>query len=169
MENQNKKTVAWIVGIIIVLIVGGWFYFSRGRGEPEREAAENGAPPAEEEEMITVNAKHQYKNGINTYAGTFPLPTPCDTLRAEVSPVRSSASNGASADKTKNKAMITLDVVKSDQICIQVITDKPWQVSFEAPEDVSVELVVNGKAAKLNVFEVGADENFEKFMVEPKG
>lgn len=169
MENQNKNKVAWIVWIIIVLIGGGWFYFGRGKGEPGRGAAENGAPAAEEEEMITVHAKHQYKNGIHTYAGTFPLPTPCDTLRAEASPVRSSVSNGASVDKTDNKVVIALTIVKSDQICIQVITDKPWQVSFEAPQDVSVELTVKGKAAKLNVFEVGANENFEKFMVEPKG
>ncbi len=163
MENNNSSNTKIIIAVIIVIalvLVGYGFYRSRVSTTVDLSPTP-GLSPSPEEQFPgeIVNTKHQFMNGKHTYVGVFELPNPCTSLSYDV--VRD----------TLNPSRVELNFKTMDagEGCAQVITPKPFKVTFDAPEKITVIVTRDGKSVKFNLFEVPAKENIDTFEIEIKG
>lgn len=156
---MSKKT--WTITVVIILaamtsvaIYSNYKANNIDNGNTEREDAIEETYLRPE---VTINAKHQYKDGVHTYIGTFETPTPCHTYNAEVN----LGENGYVIDITHEPS--------EDELCAQVLTERMFRVSFEADEETDAIATINGELVNLNVFEVPADQNIDDFEIFTKG
>ncbi len=163
-QSEGGSKTPMIIGVVVVIIlIGLGLYFWLG-GKNETNII-----PTDENPVVTtptdngyvqiVNVKHQYKAGTHTYAGEIDLPTPCDTLKSEA--VKDAT--------TANKFTLTFTTTKSSQVCAQVITSKPFKISFKADKDVTVDATLDGKKLRLNTYEVREDQDLDSYDIYIKG
>ena len=162
MENDNKKKIAVGIAIIaLILILGGFYYsYKTNKGNEETfNPDEESTRGIDSGAVEVVDIRHQYKDGVHTYAGEINLATPCDSV--EVTAVKD----------TTNLSNVTLQFTSTstEEVCAQVITARRFKVSFEGGEDVNVRGMLNGRELRLNVFEVPSGEDLESFEVDVKG
>lgn len=103
--------------------------------------------------MSTLDIKEQYQDGVYTFAGTIQVPTPCHLVE----------SNVTTAGDNQYEININTVAPGEDVMCAQVITDKNYKVSFEAPEDAVIRAFVDGVEYELNRFEVPAGQDIDSF------
>lgn len=160
-ESNNKKIIAIALAVVVILLVAAGFYFSYVSNKdaskldykaPVDTVDENGA-------IQIVQTKHQYKDGTHTYAGEIDLPTPCDLL--EATSVKTSTSD------TSYELRFT--TTNSSEACATVITARPFKVEFKAVEEITTSATLNGKKIRLNIFEVGPDEDLDTYEIFIKG
>ncbi len=163
MENQTGNTQKIIIGVLIVAAIAAIaFGFYRSRSNPETAPVPNidtGKTPESELGEI-VNVKHQYRDGKHIYAGMLDLPTPCDLLQSDVvkDPLNQS-----------KIALVFKSVYEGNDACIQVITSRPFKVTFTAPEKIDLTATYNGAPIRFNLFEVPNTENLDDFDINVKG
>jgi len=158
--SPNKKILVGVLVAIALVFVGFGFYKSMYPTMPDlTPPPEETVPDRNEYPEEIVNAKHQYKDGKHTYAGAFELPTPCDTLSYDV--VRN----------TSDEKVIGLDfkTIPSENMCAQVVTSRPFKVTFDGPQSISLTVTRDGKSVRFNLFEVPAGQDFDSFQLEIKG
>ncbi|MEI6345963.1 MAG: hypothetical protein WCO79_01905 [bacterium] len=157
MESNNKMT-GWIIGIVVIVLLGlGIYWLSTPSTPRASDTAQN--PVVQDEYVQMVNVKHQYKNGRHTYVGEIDLPTPCHSLV--------SAYN-KDANSTTGYTLVFTSTSTSG-MCAQVITSKPFKLSFAAIKNIIVSGTLNGKKLRLNLFEVPDNQNLDSFNVNIKG
>ncbi len=150
-----KKTIITIVSLIVLLVVvlyGYEFIFKKPVIDPV----------ADEAEMIpeqSLDVKVQYKDSRHTFVGTLSVPTPCHTLVSDVT----MTAPGAYQIEVNTVAPV------AGVMCAQVITDKDFKVSFEAPEDAIVTAFIDGVEYSLNRFMIPEGENIDTFELMIKG
>lgn len=156
MSNKIWTTVV----IIILLILAGAAVFSQKKADNIDTNREEVMEEAFQRPEITINAKHQYKNGQHNFIGTVELPTPCHQLDSEVI-------------KGEEVTEIALTISNPDEdsggVCAQVITDKNFQVIFDGEENENIIATLNGEAVNLNIFEVPEDQEMENVEIFLKG
>lgn len=154
---MNKKTSLWIAIIIILILIGVAIYSSQKAKKIDYSSERNKAiEEVVQRPAITLNAKHQYRDGEHTFLGTLELPSPCHTYNAEVIP-------------GEELTEIALTYEASNQLCAQVITERQFRVSFSAEEEVDVIATLNGETVNLNIFDVGPDEDLSEVEIFIKG
>lgn len=133
---MNNKTV---VGIIAgLLVIGGlaWWGLSGGKGDvPVDDTA--GTPVSAQPTSVTVN--HYFDNGSHTVEGTLTLPTPCHTLSSEV----------VVAESFPEQVMIKFTTKSGEGVCVQVLADKFFRVTFSASKDALISATLDGKPLAL--------------------
>ena len=159
MENTgSRKAIAVIVAIIAIgLIIWGFYYSynsNRANGEVFNPALES--TRGNDEDVRTVDVRHQYKDGVHTYAGEIDLGTPCDTVDVEAS----------LSDGTVN---LDFQTSSTSEVCAQVITARRFKATVSGPENVSVMGTLNGESIRLNIFEVPLGEDLDDFEINTKG
>ncbi|HEY4479019.1 MAG TPA: hypothetical protein VI981_01515 [Candidatus Paceibacterota bacterium] len=158
-NNSGKKVIVIILCVIAVALIGWGFYYSNKVKNSEEVVTQE--PPKEDgsELAVTVNTKHQYKNGVHTLAGQMDMPTPCHLLESK-----------ATKDTVQtSKFAIEFTSTEKGGGCIDVITPRPFKVSFEGPKDIELKATLNGKSIKLNLFEVKPNEDLDAFEINVKG
>ncbi len=154
MSNKQKT----IVGLVILLVIVFVIVLIRSKGAATvNETPNDTTSVVEYADVVTV--RHQYKNGVHTYAGDFRLPTPCHTLQSAIA---------AGSGRMVNFLTFT-STYPSDTMCAQVITTKGFKLSVENNPEAKVEATFNGKPLRLNIIEVGPNENLDDFEVNYKG
>lgn len=161
MENNSKKTIAIVIAIIVIIIIGAGFYFSYNKKSGVQTTTEDQIPLKGESnssyQMTFINARHQYKNGKHTYAGVIDLPTPCYNVSVVAVPA------GA------GKYTLKFTTSKTDGVCAQVITPRPFKVEFAAPKTITVNATLDDKDITLNVLEVKEGEDIDRVDFNDKG
>jgi len=160
-SNGSKIIIATII-VIALGLVGYGFYRSQIDRSSNETAPDITIPvvPPEEEYAEIINAKHQYRGGKHIYAGELDLPTPCHLLQSDV--IRDPS----------NPSIIEIEftsVYEGTDACIQVITPRPFKVTFDAPKEIGLKVRYNGKPIRLNIFEVPESENLDLFDINVKG
>lgn len=150
-----KKTIIGIVSLLIILtalVYGYEFIFKKPIIE---------SPTVEQEEVQKqkVEIKEQYKDSIYTFVGMLDLPTPCHMFSAKTNKI----------SDTKYQIAITTINPKEDVVCAQVITPKPYKVSFKAPENIEITILIDGAEYQTNRFVIPSEENIDTFKLEIKG
>jgi hypothetical protein len=160
MENGNKKIAGLIVAAVAILLILGGFYLS-SRANSKSDAFDPMTESTRDTEALTqtVEVKHQYKDGVHTWAGEINLPTPCDSV--EVKAEKDSAD--------ANKVMLMFTTSNTAEVCTQVITARRFKTTIVAPENIQVTGTLNGAELKLNIFEVPKGENLDAFEIDIKG
>lgn len=154
--NSNMKS--WLIGAIVIVLLALGIYWLVAPSTPE--ATDTTQTPASQEEYAQmVNVKHQYKDGRHIYVGEIDVPTPCHSL---VSSYNKDANN-----TTGYTLVFTSNT--SSEMCAQVVTSKPFKLSFEAVKDIILSATLNGKKLRLNLFEVPDNQDLDSFNVNIKG
>jgi hypothetical protein len=153
---MNKKMT--IGAVIILIIFVGLSLYAKNKNDNQPDYRRMDAlEEAQKRPDVTINAKHQYKDGQHTFLGSFEVPTPCHSYNAEVK---------------RNEGQLTeiaLSYAVSEEVCVQTVDEKQFKVTFEAPEDEDVIATLNGVAVNFNIFEVGEDEDISKVELFIKG
>ena len=140
--------------LLIVFVYGYEFIFNK----PIIESPTIEAPSTKEK----VEIKEQYKDSTYTFGGTVDVPTPCHSLATKTNKV------------SETKYLIIVDTISPKQgvVCAQgaqVISQKSYKVSFEAPANIEVTVIIDGVEYQTNRFLVPLNENIDLFQLEVKG
>lgn len=154
MKQINK----WIVGIGIIIVLGLLVTYFVTKQKP---AVEQTPREAALEEMAvmpttTVNVKHQYKDGVHTFAGAIETPTPCYDARAII----------VSGDV--NEIQVTTEP-QPVEVCAQVLSEKPFMVTHTSPADAQFLMTVNGELVNMNQFDIDPDIDINTVDILIKG
>ncbi len=164
MEHQSNQKARIIISVFILFAIAligfGLYKSQRADVTASPQSEEFSEVPDEERYAEIVNVKHQYKGGKHTYIGELNLPTPCHLIQSDV--VR---------DETNiRKIEINFrSALEDNALCAQVITPRPFKVTFEAPEKITLTVMFDGRPIRFNIFEVPAEDNVEQFDINIKG
>lgn len=106
---------------------------------PDNPASNGNVPVTGEEETISVT--RSYANGTHILRGVIPLPTPCHELSQDVRVMES------------YPEQVAIDFTSKDSgaICVQIIDERPFEVTFQASEAATIRATLNGKPLILSV------------------
>lgn len=138
---DTKKIIAF--GILAVLAAGGiTLYVSQKQTELPADKGILG-------DMRTIHVDHYFENGTHTYKGVLTVPTPCHEILSQVTVMES------------YPEQVTIDLKEqgASNFCAQVITQTPFEVSFQASKDARISLKLNGTPTLLKVTEKTNSKN----------
>ncbi len=87
-----------------------------------------------------ITVRHDFAGGMHTYSGILTLPDPCHEINAQAIMMESFPEQVRIEITTRRD---------QDVLCAQVLTDKPFSVSFQASEQAQVQALLNGKRVEL--------------------
>ncbi len=156
-----KNKYILVGAIIIILVIIGFFIFRNSNDVSEENGVfdENGNQ-VEAWAPESIDAKHQYEDGVHIIAGEVDLPTPCHILREEVVVMESHPEQVV--------INFTAEIIDEEEICAQVMTTNRFKVEFSASEEANISAVFNGVDIRLNIFDVTEDENLDEFEIDVK-
>lgn len=158
---MSKKT--W--GIIVLLVIISFVLiinYNNNKVEKIEDQTERDQAIEDlvEKPKTTINVKHKYEDGTHSYVGFFDAPTPCHIYDTNV------------VEPTDDEEPYLIEIThepNEDEICAQVITQREFDISFEAEEAVDVIASINDEIVNLNVFEVPNSQTIEEFEILNKG
>jgi hypothetical protein len=149
--HVNTKMVAFV--ILLVCIAIGLFTYtlvSAPAGTSKEAALSDTTSAATTTSGRMITAKHQYRGGIHTIAGSVDMGTPCEKLVVE-----------PFFTKPQEEVELRFVTTKSKDTCAQVVTPAPFKVTFEAPEVVRIRGAWDGTDVRLNLLPVGPDSSID--------
>lgn len=150
-----KKIIITVVALVIALFVIVYGYeFVFNKPIIESPTVDEYQAPAQK-----VEVKEQQKGSMYTFAGELDLPTPCHSLTTKVNKI----------SDTTYQIEINTVAPAADVMCAQVITPKPYKVSFEAGENITVTVLLDGVEYETNRFLIPDGANIDTFKLEIKG
>lgn len=157
MNNRLNKPLMIVIGIIVLAALALFaytVYMSRSTKTSDEMAAATNTSQTLSPSSVIVTAKHQYNEGRHIIVGQLSVPTPCHTLTAEPFFV-----GGASS--TNVTIRFTTKQPDPQTVCAQVEAEKPFNVTFQAPKNITISAEINGTIARFNLIEVPAGEKIE--------
>lgn len=159
---EHKSIIAGIV--TIALIVVGMFVFAYIKKQEitiQEPVAELPTTTASDRyaQIIRIDAKHFFNDGVHTLVGEIVMPTPCDLLNWE-SKVQESL---------PETAVIDFDVVNHSETCAEVATPQRFKVTFSASEKANMRARFMGREVELNLIPGGANETPDEYELFIKG
>jgi hypothetical protein len=161
MNNNRNAVIGWVVVIIVIILILISFYYSRQANVSDQSntTVTQNTPSPTPSPIQTINVKHQFKAGIHTYAGSIDFPTPCQSLTTVASANPNSPGN----------YILSFTTTGANSTCAQVVTTRPFKVSFTAPVSAKIIGTLDGNPVRLNIFEVGANDNLDTYNINIKG
>lgn len=160
---MNQKAVAVAISLFL-LIVAGMFTFAYVK----KQELKNQEPAAQTKtqtgdvkfaSITRIDAKHYYIDGVHTYVGEIPLPTPCDLLETSM----------IVAESYPEQMRIDFNVINTAEVCTQVVTNQRFKVDATASKDATVSAFFMGRNVELNLTEALPGEKPEDFELFIKG
>jgi len=155
--SKKKWTITFL--ILTIALTSFAIYSNYSKSNVEYAGRVQAIQDLVERPDITINVKHQYKDDLHTYLGTFEVPTPCHSYEADLI-------------YEADEIIIDLKYTQSlDSECALVVTDRDFRVSFTG-EESDAEFVIaklNGNLVNLNIFEVPKSQNIDDFQIYIKG
>ncbi len=138
--------VAFVILLVCIAIALFTYTLVSAPGGTSPEALKNdeqntSTSPNDSSRLIT--AKHQYRGGVHTVAGTVDMPTPCHKLVVE-----------PFFTKPGEEVELRFNTVAPGEDCAQVVTSTPFKVTFEAPETVRITGAQDKVPVRLNLLPV---------------
>lgn len=156
---EHKNIIA--SGIVLALIIAGMFVFAYlKKTEMQTDTSVptvTETPKTPYDDIVRINAKHFFIDGVHTIVGEIPMPTACDLLNWD----------SKVDDSVPPQAMIDFKVVNNTDSCPEAITPQRFKVSFNATLDIIMKATLQGRAVELNLIPAGEGEtpdNFELFI-----
>lgn len=155
---MKKNNIILIVVLIIVVI--GISFVSINKNKVEDPSLRDEIIEKEEQRPeITLDVKHQYKDGEHVFVGSLELPTPCHSINSEIV----TNENGL-------ELKVTTTAPAGDMMCVQVIADKTFKATYKSTNENEKFIgTLNGERVNLNIFEVGPDDNIDDLELFLKG
>jgi hypothetical protein len=160
---MNQKAIVVAISLFLVIVIG-MFAFAYLK----KQEIKNDVPLVSEQtptgdvkfaSITRIDAKHYFINGVHTYAGEIPLPTPCDLLEA----------NATVAESYPEQMRINFSVINTAEVCASVVTNQRFKVDIIASDKATVSATFMGRNVELNLTEALAGEKPEDFELFIKG
>lgn len=152
-----KKTLGVIILIIIIAIISLVVWGNKKTDTPQ-SPREEAIEESETRPEITINTKHQYKDGEHIFVGYVNVPTPCNDLSAEI------------VDGEVPEIKLTVSLPKEEEVCAEVITTKEFTVKYKSDNrDLKFKSTLNDEKVLLNLFEIEEDEDIYSVDLFIKG
>ena len=118
-----------------VLLLFILFVIFAGRTSDSTVDPEDAMPevPVTIEEPIPVQS--YFEDGTHYLSGILTLPDPCYDIATEA----------IVGEDGSDEVKINLQTSRRDEPCATVITEKPFEVEFDADEDVKISATINGQ------------------------
>ncbi len=160
MNYRLNKLALYAVLLLVLVAIAIFGYTLIGAPTDEdRNDDVTQVPGQVEVNGRSIQAKHQFKQGTHTIAGTVDMPTPCHRLIAEP----------FFTDESRQEVELRFTTSVEGDVCAQVITPTRFKVDFEAPEQARITGTWNGGTAGLNLVPVAPGEDLADFDVFVKG
>lgn len=159
---MNQRAILICVALF-VLVVAGMFafaYFKKAEvATPTDEQSNEQTGEVEYASITRITAKHFFEDGVHTFAGEIPMPTPCDLLEAEA----------RVAESFPEQITIDFTVLNNAEFCTQQVTPMRFKVSATASEEATVSARFMGRPVELNLVPPAPGETPEDFELFIKG
>jgi len=152
---MNNK-ILWGALLVIIITTIGTYIYNQNKQDNLVEERNDAINQEVQRPEITLNAKHQFKNGKHIFVGQVELPTPCHIVIPSV-------------QKNQNETIINIDTKSDAEVCAQVITNKEFRVTFDGTAEENIIAKLNGELVNLNLFEIDADQNIDEVDIFNKG
>ncbi len=158
MDKRSIILVVTLFGLIVV----GMFVFAY----LQRQEAAAPAPVVVVEEPVVpyaditrIDAKHYFIDGVHTFVGEIPFPTPCDLLEVSSTVMES----------YPEQIRLDFTVINNAEMCAQVVTAQRFMVTASASEAATVSATFMGRPVELNLIPAAPGERPEDFELFIKG
>ncbi len=153
---MNNKFL-WGTLLVIAIVSVGAYLYNKDKQKIIDQARDAAITDQVQRPEITLNTKHQYKDGQHVFVGSVELPTPCYKITTEVT-------------KEQNETILNISYAStSADVCAEVVTSKEFRVAFEGKADDIIIAKLNGELVNLNIFEIPVDKNIDDVKVYNKG
>jgi hypothetical protein len=153
--SMNNKFLWGSLLVVAIVLVGAYLY-NKDKQEIFEQEREQAIQEEVERPSVTVNVKHQYKDGTHIVVGFVELPTPCYEIKTAV-------------EKNERETTLNINYESVGEMCAQVITQKEFRISFEGTVDENIIAKINGELVNLNIFEIGSNKNIDEVDIFNKG
>lgn len=143
MRRNAQYAILLIIVLIALFVTFGMLWLSALSTRTTSPEETSTTPPLSTEGALAV--AHHFEGGVHTYTGTLDLPTPCHTVKADVTAKESMPEQIAVNLITTTPAPGT--------VCAQTVTAAPFTASFQASETAQVQFSINGNAISVTVTE----------------
>ncbi len=152
---MNNKFL-WGSLIVVVIILISTYEYNKNKQEIINNQREQSIQNEIQRPSVTINVKHQYKDGKHTMVGLVELPTPCDNLSTKI-------------EKREFETILDINYSSDSEICAQVITEKYFRISFEGNMDDNIIARLNGEIINLNIFDIDPNKDIDEVEIFNKG
>lgn len=156
--QQNAKTILGIAIVVILIAIGTTYYFSTRDNDitPPLNQNPNGSGAVLPAETQTITAEHAFRSGTHIVAGSISVPTPCDSLDVTARVMES----------FPEQVVLDFKTTSSDDVCVQVVSDRRFKLDFKASENASIRATMNGNPANLKLVPASYDSllSFDIFI-----
>lgn len=154
---MGKSTFVYLIIAVLVIFGGAILY----RNNQNQKIEDSFTREDVIEDIInrptqTINSKYQYKDGVHNFVGNISVPTPCHLVDVEII-------------EQENETEIAITTTASDDVCVQIVSEKEFTTSFAGPQDRLIVASLNGEVVNLNLFEVPTDQEINSSTIDIKG
>lgn len=134
-----KKNLTFAAVLIIVGVIGFIVIVPQGE-DPDvlDDPLDQTAPPALSE-LSSIVVQKEFNNGVHKISGIITLPDPCYEIESEVVVMES----------FPEQVRITLTTPRKEGFCAQVLTDKTFEVTFQASDQAKITAYLNEVKVEL--------------------
>lgn len=164
---MSQQSIVITISVVIIAILG--IVVFTASSDSNDQAYERPTPTTTDEQADsgitrTIDALHQYQPdaGQHIVAGTTTVPTPCHELSTDTE----------IQESDPERVVLNFSATRQnpDEMCAQQIQEVRFRVTFNASSDAEiVGGTFDGDQVRLNMREVGPDEDLEDFQVYTKG
>jgi hypothetical protein len=152
---MNNK-ILWGLLLVAAIVLVGAYTYNKDKVKKFEENREQAITEEVQKSSITINAKHQFKDGQHLFVGLVELPNPCYKISTNV-------------ERTSTETVININYASTSEVCTEVIEEKEFRVSFAGKAEENIITKLNGEVVNLNIFEVAADKNIDDVKIFNKG
>jgi len=152
---MNNKFL-WGALLVIALVSVSAYLYNKDKQKTIDQARDEAITDQVQRPEITLNTKHQFKDGQHIFVGLVELPNPCYKVTTE-------------AIKDQNETVLNINYASTSEVCAEVVTSKEFRISFEGKADETIIAKLNGELVNLNIFEIPLDKNIDEVKVYNKG
>jgi hypothetical protein len=161
---MHTNVIILASSLFVLIIVGmfGYAYLARQAEVPPTSDDLPSEPSVTTDSyagITRIDAKHFYTDGTHTVVGTLLLPTPCDVP----------AVSAVVAESLPEQVAIDITVVRTGDMCAQVITEQRFQVTFSASEAAVITAQFMGRDIPLNLIPAAPGETPDSIEFFEKG
>jgi len=140
MDPEKRNATPWLI-VAGILIIGGlaWWLW------PQKTQIMTPPNDTSVSTLDHITAHHFWKDGTHTLEGRITLPTPCHTFSSQV----------LIAESYPEQITVAFTVAPGAGVCVEMIAEKPFSISFKASKDAIIRATLNGQSITLDLIEQG--------------
>ena len=137
-----KKPVKFVaIFVVIVLVTVGMFVFSSKSTQDDLLMdSGNISDNPYFQTLDSIPVRRSFANGMHTMQGHVILPNPCYDFTHEV----------VNAESFPEQVIIDFTVIPRAEVCVQVLDEREFTVTFQASEQALITARINGEAITLS-------------------